>query len=368
MKLYVVNIEVREGSKYAGVSAFVSFPYSLKYVNLMRKQPCRYWHADIKCWEIPYSDINPVLEELGTDYKLVMDKSLQQEMTEAKQVDIPKDYKFKTKPYQHQEEGVVYGLNHKKFLLGDEQGLGKSKQMLDLAVINKKLYGFKHCFIIACVNGLKYNWQEEVGIHTNEQAYILGTRVSKRGKTTIGSNKDRLEDLKNLDKIDSYFIITNIETLRYTTTEQVPCKTKNKNGTVRYKKITKFPIVEELQKLIKSEEISMIVVDEVHKCLAGSTLVLTNNGMLPIKDIVQQRNPNIKVATFTANQTLNYVTPAGYFTNPVTKNMLQLNIATKTGIKTVVCTPTHKFLTKNRGYVEACDLTCNDILEELINE
>ena len=272
VKLFVVNIEVKEGSKYAGVSAFVSFPYSLKYVNLMRKQPCRYWHADIKCWEIPYSDINPVLEELGTDYKLVMDKSLQQEMTEAKQVDIPKDYKFKTKPYQHQEEGVVYGLNHKKFLLGDEQGLGKSKQMLDLAVINKKLYGFKHCFIIACVNGLKYNWQEEVGIHTNEQAYILGTRVSKRGKTTIGSNKDRLEDLKNLDKIDSYFIITNIETLRYTTTEQVPCKTKNKNGTVRYKKITKFPIVEELQKLIKSEEISMIVVDEVHKCKDSTAL------------------------------------------------------------------------------------------------
>ena len=30
--------------------------------------------------------------------------------------------KFKTTPYQHQIEGVLYGLNHNKFLLGDEQG------------------------------------------------------------------------------------------------------------------------------------------------------------------------------------------------------------------------------------------------------
>lgn len=269
----MINIEVKEGSKYAGISAFVSFPYNIKYVNLMRKQPCRYWHSDIKCWEIPYEDIKPVLEELGTsDYKLKMDESLQQQQVEENHINIPEDYVYKTKPYQHQIEGIEYGLNHKKFLLADEQGLGKSKQMLDLAIINKNLYGYKHCLIIACVNGLKYNWQEEVGIHTNESGYILGSKINKKGKITIGGNKERLEDLQNIDKIKSYFIITNIETLRYTTTEQVPCKTKNKDGSTRYKKITKFPMIEELQKLIKSGEISMIVVDEIHRCKDSASL------------------------------------------------------------------------------------------------
>lgn len=268
----MVNIEVKDGNKYAGVSAFVSFPYNIRYVDLMRKQPCRYWHADLRCWEIPYSDINPVLEALGTDYKLKMDESLQQTQIEESKVEIPSSYKFKTSPYAHQIEGVLYGLNHKKFLLGDEQGLGKTKQMLDLAIINKQLYGYKHCFIIACVNGLKYNWQEEVKIHTDEQAYILGTRIRRKGKVTIGSNKDRLDDLKNIDQIDAYFIITNIETLRYVIKEQVPTKTKNKNGTIRYKKITRFPIIEELQKLIKEKEISMIVADEVHKCKDSTSL------------------------------------------------------------------------------------------------
>lgn len=364
----MVNIEVKDGNKYAGVSAFVSFPYNIRYVDLMRKQPCRYWHADLRCWEIPYSDINPVLEALGTDYKLKIDESLQQTQIEESKVEIPSSYKFKTSPYAHQIEGVLYGLNHKKFLLGDEQGLGKTKQMLDLAIINKQLYGYKHCFIIACVNGLKYNWQEEVKIHTDEQAYILGTRINKKGKITIGSNKDRLDDLKNIDQIDAYFIITNIETLRYVVKEQVPTKTKNKNGTIRYKKITRFPIVEELQKLIKEKEISMIVADEVHKCLAGNTPVLTNNGVLPIKDIIQHQNPKIKVATFTKNRELKYVTPTGYFINPIAKTMLQLDIETTTGVKTVVCTHNHKFLTKNRGYVEACNLTCDDVLEEFTNE
>ena len=175
----MVNIEVKEGSKYVGISAFISFPYNIRYVNLMRKQSCRYWHSDIKCWEIPYEYINPVLEELGTDYKLKMDDSLQQQQITDNYIKIPEDYIYKTKPYQHQIEGIEYGLNHKKFLLADEQGLGKSKQMLDLAMINKNLYSYKHCLIIACVNGLKYNWQEEVSIHTNETGYILGSKIKK---------------------------------------------------------------------------------------------------------------------------------------------------------------------------------------------
>ena len=149
---------------------------------------------------------------------------------------------------------------------------GKSKQMLDLAVINKQLYGYKHCLIIACVNGLKYNWYEEVGIHTNEKAYILGSRINKKGKIVIGSNKDRLEDLKNLDDINAYFIITNIETLRFTNTQKVPCRNNAKNRPIKYKKITTFPIVEQLQKLIKEEQISMIVADELHRCKDSTSL------------------------------------------------------------------------------------------------
>ena len=269
----MLNILVKEGKKFVGVSAFISFPYSDYYVNLMRAQPKRYWHADDKCWEVPYENLNFVLEKINnTDYKLTISTSIQKEIDNKKEIQIPESYEFKTNPFQHQLEGIRYGLNHKKFLLADEPGLGKSKQMIDLACIRKQFDGYKHCLIIACVNGLKYNWQEEILTHSDETGYILGTRVSKKGKTTIGSNKDRLYDLQHLDDIKSYFIITNIETLRYTYTEKVPCQKKGKNGVTRYKKITKFPIVEELQKLIRKKEISMIVADEVHKCKDSTSL------------------------------------------------------------------------------------------------
>lgn len=162
----------------------------------------------------------------------------------------------------------------------DEQGLylidhfivtHNTKQMIDLACIKKQMNGYEHCLVIACVNGLKYNWQAEIGIHSNETGYILGTTINRKGIATIGSNEKRLKDLQNIDNIDSYFIITNIETLRYNVREKVPCKAK-RNGVVRYKNVTRFPIVEELQKLIKEKKIGMIVVDEAHKCKDSTSL------------------------------------------------------------------------------------------------
>lgn len=619
----VVNIHVARSKKITDfqISAFISFPYSQKLVNLMRSQPIRYWHSDIKQWEVPYEYLKDITDYLEEDYKITVDETIPESMLHSDSyIDIPSDYVFKTPPFEHQLEGIRYGLNHKKFLLGDEQGLGKAldldtkvytpngyklmrdiqvgdyvlnkqgkpvkvlatydnknvnmceitfsdgvkikccedhlweintgstkkivdtkwffkddqfgrprsehlysgghykyyidrcepveftgqevpldpyilgcllgdgglstksvritiadqethdnitsklpkgyilsqpeslkpigylitkqdrhsskenvismilknlglknvtshtkfipdiykynspevrlelvkglidtdgyadksnllsyttvspqlaedmrfmleslgcivnlhkntcgyngkitgesynltircddpsmlctlskkrnrleprkfkprrnivgvtrigkgdakcitvddeqglyliehfvvthntKQMIDLACINKQLYGYKHCLIIACVNGLKYNWQEEIYKHSNESGYILGTRINKKGVTKVSGNKERLEDLKHLDRISDYFIITNIESLRFKFSEKIPCKTKGKNGKVRYKSVTHYPIVEELQKLIKSGEISMIVADEIHKCKDSTSL------------------------------------------------------------------------------------------------
>ena len=152
---------------------------------------------------------------------------------------------------------------------------GKTKQTLDLSQIRKKENNIKHTLIIACVNSLKYNWESEVYKHTDDKAYILGTRYTKKGKPYIGSNEDRLKDIesfgKNLTIDNSYYIITNIETLRYTKTIKVPLKTK-KNGVQRFKKVTLFPIVEALQKQIKDGNIGMIIADELHRCKNSASL------------------------------------------------------------------------------------------------
>ena len=129
-------------------------------------------------------------------------------------------------------------------------------QAINIACIKKQLSNYKHCLIVCGVNGLKWNWKAEVEKHSNEKAYILGTRYDTKGKEKIGSVKDRLDDLLELyydfidnsystqekEVLNSYFLITNIETLRNT------------------------EIVNQLKVLCENKVINMIVLDEGHKC------------------------------------------------------------------------------------------------------
>lgn len=148
------------------------------------------------------------------------------------------DFEFKTKPFEHQLESFEYAKEHPCFLLGDEQGLGKTKQAIDIAVSRKN--EFSHCLIVCCVSGLKWNWAKEVEIHSDEKAHIVGSRVNRKGNLTIDGVKKRVDDLTQHH--DEYFLITNIETLRD-------------------KAFTSY-----LKELTRSGEIGMVVVDEIHKC------------------------------------------------------------------------------------------------------
>lgn len=245
--------------------------YNGEIVAFMRSRKKRFWDKAKREWIIPESEMENLIPIISKyEYKINYNKD--EDITEN---NIPDWYNFKLQPFKHQVEGINYGLIHPKFLLADEQGLGKSAQIINLACILKKETNLKHVLIIACVNGLKYNWYEEVLKHSDESPYILGTRYRKNGKEYIGSNEDRLEDIKKLgtdSDIDKhFFIITNIETLRYSKSEVFPLKTK-KNGVQKFKKRTVFPIVQELQNKTKDGTIGFIAVDEIHKSKDPSSI------------------------------------------------------------------------------------------------
>ena len=119
-------------------------------------------------------------------------------------------FDFKTKPFPHQLESFNYAKTHNRFLLGDEQGLGKTKQAIDIAVSKKG--PVEHVLIVACVNGLKWNWLHEIETHSNEKGHIIGHRISRTGSNIIEGVSKRIEDIKK--QHDEYFYITNIESLR----------------------------------------------------------------------------------------------------------------------------------------------------------
>ena len=236
----MIDIRVGESNKVNGDwSLFVTFPYNDKVIDSVRSFPSRFYNKDKKEWELPAKCLKPFVDSLQ-DFSFDIHGDWQA-FEEKKEVEMPVGFEFKTTPFQHQIDGFKYGLNNDRWLLGDEQGLGKTKQVIDIAVAKKLQKGYKHCLIICGVNGLKWNWVNEVRIHSNEDAWILGQRY-KAGHRVIGSLADRIEDVKRVKDIESYFLITNVETLRN-------------------EEITK-----EIQKLCKNGTIGLVAIDEIHKC------------------------------------------------------------------------------------------------------
>lgn len=235
------------------LSAFVSFEYDSNLVSIIKSMGTRVYIPDKKTWEIPESAVPMLISRLH-DYDVLLRGEMHHETPES-HAQLPSGFVFTTKPYKHQMEGLIYGLEHESFLLGDDQGLGKTKEIIDLAMCRKQTDGLKHCLIICGINGNKYNWADEVKIHSREDSWILGTRFTKRPpiKMIEGSTKDKMEDLNNIPH--QFFWITNIETLR-------GGSFKEKQGK---RTVTRFPIAEKIQELCDRGIIGMIAFDEAHK-------------------------------------------------------------------------------------------------------
>lgn len=234
----MITVDIRRADKVSGAySVYMSFPYDEQLVSVIRCLPSRFWHTDTKEWEVPLNKLTELVGNMS-NYEVQIMGELSA-LVEKKVPDI--DFDFKTEPFEHQIDGFNYGLTHDSWLLGDEQGLGKTWQVINIALAKKRVLGYKHCLIICGVNGLKWNWLKEIHTHSNEDAYILGQRVNTKGKTVIGSNAEKLADISRIDELP-YFIITNVESLR------------------------DDKISSALKSLCSDKTISMIAIDEVHKC------------------------------------------------------------------------------------------------------
>lgn len=223
-------------------SLYIKGDYNPTMLDVIHSFQTRYYHRNSKLWECKIDYFPIILDKLKFEDIQICGEVPKKFEKYLKMLDIydeqDADYLSRTKPFEHQMDSFKYALTHNKFLLGDEQGLGKTKQALDIAVARK--HKMRHCLIVCGVNNLKWNWYKEVEIHTNEKAHILGSRVNRKGKTVIGSSAERLADLKQIH--DEYFLITNIETLR------------DKS------------IQSQIKKMCNDGIIGMTIIDEIHKC------------------------------------------------------------------------------------------------------
>lgn len=233
----MITVDIRKAEKVSGAyGMFLSFPYDETVLTAVRTLPSRYWHAEDKEWEVPVNKLPDFVNQLS-NYEIQIKGELGA-LVEKKVPNI--NFNFKTEPFEHQIDGFNYGLTHDKWLLGDSMGLGKTWQVINIAVAKKQIEGFKHCLIVCGVNGLKWNWVEEINKHSNEEGYILGQRVNAKGRVVVDGNAQKLASLEDVDNLP-YFLITNIESLR------------------------DEKIVSAIKRLCEDGTIGMIAFDECHK-------------------------------------------------------------------------------------------------------
>ena len=89
-----------------------------------------------------------------------------------KQTNTSTEIRLRVEPYPYQREGIRYGLDRKRLLIGDEPGLGKTLQSIGIV----EAAGAYPALVI-CPSSLKINWKREFEKFTTRSALVLTDAV-----------------------------------------------------------------------------------------------------------------------------------------------------------------------------------------------
>ena len=104
----------------------------------------------------------------------------------------------------------------------------------------------------------------------------------------------------------------------------------------------------------------MIVVDEIHKCLTGDSVVLTDIGKLTLSEI-SHLEALPKVLSYNKKTRQNEFRQISSVTESQPREpLLELTLIDDNRTIKLKCTASHKIYTNNRGWVKAKDLTADD--------
>lgn len=208
--------------KISGLTSFaISFAFNQAIIDALKGLPTYYYHKpsaknnNQAFWEIPIDCLSQALESLTfiDDIQLSL---LADEEVKSKQVDFnlteAEISQFRYKPFEHQIDGINFLLNQGKSLLLDAPGLGKSLEMMYYAETLKRRGLIEHCLLITGIAGLRQQWKSEIQKFSTESVIVLGERINRNGKVVYTSVKERAEQLKH--KIDEFWIVMNVESLR----------------------------------------------------------------------------------------------------------------------------------------------------------
>ena len=157
----------------------IQFAYHPMLLECVKRIPSKEWVHDEKYWKVSISDYDYVNKfsqwAIAKGYCSRLQYKEQKE--EDKNYTIPEmprltvEHGLKLEPYDYQKQGIAYALQHKRCILGDQPGLGKTLQAIGTVTIAKS-----YPCLVVCPASLKINWQREFHKFAGKQALILDDR------------------------------------------------------------------------------------------------------------------------------------------------------------------------------------------------
>jgi SWI/SNF-related matrix-associated actin-dependent regulator 1 of chromatin subfamily A len=156
---------------------------------------------------------------------------------------VNKENGFKPRPYQLQ--GIARGIQLKKFINGDEQGLGKTLQSIG-TIYGAAMQGeIVYPCLVICPSSTKINWKREWEMWTGKKAIVLDDKIK--------NTWNRYYEVANVD-----VFIVNYESLKKYFVDFMPPKGKLKSSAdiIMNPKVNLF---------------NSVIIDEIHRCKDTST-------------------------------------------------------------------------------------------------
>lgn len=249
----------------------IEFFYKPYLVEAVKSLPERRWDDSNKVWLVP-TKYEPQVAAFMSRYgfKLKLGQQQKQEEIEIAIKDVPKgenlDLSFmRLKPYPFQVHGIAYGIENKRVIIADQPGLGKTLTSIAIVTYVKAW----PCLVI-CPSSLKENWRREFEKVTGKKAMILTDAVKRNYKLFYEAG---LADvfIVNYESLKKYFVSSISKPTKWT-----------------------------LRDVLFRKEIEMfksVIIDELHRCFPYHVRVLTNKGLIPIGEIVENNLSDLLVAS-----------------------------------------------------------------------
>lgn len=221
----------------------ISFPFDYNKVREVKKISGVWFNGKSKVWTAPKraeKDIEALMKKYGLiDLSVAVPPQDYNAVPPLPELDVELQLPRELFPFQ--KRGVAYCRQHKRVIIGDQPGLGKTTQLIATVM---SLNAFP-CLII-CPASLKLNWQKEWKDVAGKTAMVLSDRVRN---TWHQYHKVGMCDvfIVNYESLKKYFV-----------------KPGWKKPEGHYK-VKDIPFVETTL-LFKT-----VAVDESHKCKDGTT-------------------------------------------------------------------------------------------------